>query len=170
MCAGLLNASYSVQLADADPKSLLVFSGYVTAFLMLSICLIGSYFSGATRTSTPFSESTSYFSLAIALSLLTPSPSHARLGLNTYARTATEEYALDSFQNLIFSIARFREVTGHYPKHITVVGYALKEARFTELHRSALRWPVDRWEYAGIDMEDRALREEAMKGEVCYLL
>ncbi|KAI5117191.1 hypothetical protein M0805_004961 [Coniferiporia weirii] len=140
-----------VELADADPKSLLVFSG------------------GATQASTPRTESTSYLSLALALSLLGPSfPTRFSSGsyMNTYGRTATEEYALDSFQNLLFSIARFRTVTGRYPARVTVVGYAMKESRFDELHRAALRWPTQQWEYVGIDMEHEQQREVAIKGEL----
>lgn len=63
----------------------------------------------------------------------------------------TEDDALDSFQNLLFSIARFHEYTGRYPSRITVVGYEFKRRRFTELHRAALRWPEDRFRYIGID-------------------
>ncbi|THH04302.1 hypothetical protein EW145_g5625 [Phellinidium pouzarii] len=140
------------ELAEADPKSLLVFSG------------------GATQASTPISESVSYFSLAIALSLLVPPSSSSVLRpssahLTTYERTATEEYALDSFQNLLFSIARFRTVTNHYPKRMTVVGYAIKEDRFDELHRAALRWPAKNWHYVGIDMEDAQQHKQAIQGE-----
>lgn len=35
-------------------------------------------------------------------------------------RALTEEHARDSFENLLFSICRFRELTGHYPVNITV--------------------------------------------------
>jgi hypothetical protein len=44
-------------------------------------------------------------------------------------RVATEEYALDSYQNLLFAIARFKEVTGRRPFKITVVGYGMKRRR-----------------------------------------
>ena len=80
-------------------------------------------------------------------------------------RATTENYALDSYQNLIFSIARFHEYTGRWPTRITVVGYEMKRRRFTELHRAALRWPVDRFEYVGIDAEGD--KDAAQQGEVC---
>ena len=67
------------------------------------------------------------------------------------ARTVTEEYATDSFQNLLFSICRFREVTGRYPEHVTVVSFTFKRARFEAMHAAALRWPGDRFRYAGVD-------------------
>ena len=80
-------------------------------------------------------------------------------------RATTEDYALDSYQNLLFSLARFHEYTGRWPSKITVVGYEMKRRRFTDLHRAALRWPADRFEYVGVDAEgDDA--EVARKGEV----
>ncbi|WVO15800.1 hypothetical protein L204_103462 [Cryptococcus depauperatus] len=127
-----------VQALEEDPHSLLVFSG------------------GATRSppSLPTSESLSYYRLAVALSLipqipLSKVPKSSPLPLNL--RTATEEYALDSYQNLLFSIARFKEVTGTYPKKITVVGYGMKQRRFEKLHRVALRFPSKNFHYIGID-------------------
>lgn len=41
-------------------------------------------------------------------------------------------------------MARFREVVGRYPERITVVGFGMKGARFGELHRRAIRWPLAR--------------------------
>ena len=42
-------------------------------------------------------------------------------------RTVTEEFALDSYQNVLFSICRFREIVGHYPDKITVVSFTFKK-------------------------------------------
>jgi hypothetical protein len=64
-------------------------------------------------------------------------------------RTIVEEYARDSWENLIFSICRFRELTGRYPERLTILGLAFKEYRFQELHRRAIRWPKDRFDYVG---------------------
>ena len=82
-----------------------------------------------------------------------------------FLRATTEDYALDSYQNLLFSIARFHEYTGHYPRLITVVGYEMKRRRFTELHRAALRWPPARFNYIGIDAEGEEA-SKAQEGEV----
>jgi hypothetical protein len=82
-----------------------------------------------------------------------------------FERSTTENYALDSFQNLLFSIARFHEFTGHFPSTITVVGYEFKKPRFTDLHREALRWPRDKFNYVGVDPKD-GHREDAVQGEV----
>ena len=81
-------------------------------------------------------------------------------------RATTEDHALDSFQNLLFALARFHEYTGRWPARVTVVGYEMKRRRFEELHRAALRWPAERFVYVGIDAEDGADAATAKQGEV----
>ena len=51
----------------------------------------------------------------------------------------------------MFSICRFKEVTGHYPERITIVSFSFKERRFTTLHAAALAWPTEKLRYIGID-------------------
>ena len=103
--------------------------------------------------------------LAAVSGLLPTSPSSPKFQSRSLLRATTEDYALDSYQNLLFSLARFHEYTGRWPSRITVVGYEMKRRRFTDLHRAALRWPADRFEYVGVDAEgDDA--EVARKGEV----
>lgn len=101
---------------------------------------------------------------------------HANAGVPTAkglagVRMTTENFALDSYQNLLFSIARFREYTGSYPERITVVGYGMKKSRFEELHAKAVRWPVKnfvrgqkRFHYVGID--DAGDTKPEYEGEV----
>ncbi|XP_074330456.1 uncharacterized protein C57A10.07 [Apium graveolens] len=79
-------------------------------------------------------------------------------------RALTEEHARDSFENLLFSVCRFRELTGSYPQNITVVGYDFKEERFTRLHRSAIGFPETRFFYAGTPASLTS-KEAALKGE-----
>lgn len=62
-----------------------------------------------------------------------------------------EEEATDSFQNLLFSILRFRNVTGRYPKQIRVITHAFKAKRFLELHAPTIKWPKSRIQIQGID-------------------
>lgn len=116
-----------VKLAESDPRALLVFSG------------------GETRRDVgPVSEGASYYATADALSMW---------GNNNYvrSRTITEEYATDSFQNLLFSICRFREVTNSYPARITVVSFSFKKHRFQDLHAKSILWPVNAFSFVGID-------------------
>ncbi|KAF8513466.1 hypothetical protein JB92DRAFT_2721381, partial [Gautieria morchelliformis] len=74
-------------------------------------------------------------------------------GFLTFKHATSEEHALDSYQNLLFSIARFHEVTGSYPENITIIGFEMKRRCFEQLHICALRWPKDRFTYVGIDEE-----------------
>ena len=65
-------------------------------------------------------------------------------------RATTEEFSLDSFQNLLFGFCRYREVTGSYPEQVIAVGWKFKARRF-DLHREALRFPADRFRYEGVN-------------------
>jgi hypothetical protein len=69
-------------------------------------------------------------------------------------RATSEEFARDSFDNLRFSICRFREFTGAYPERIKCVGWGFKEQRF-QMHREALRFPANRFTYDGINEPPR---------------
>jgi len=51
----------------------------------------------------------------------------------------------------LFSICRFREVTGSYPEKITVVSFTFKQRRFETLHAPALQFPSSRFSYIGVD-------------------
>ena len=67
------------------------------------------------------------------------------------ARTITEEYATDSYQNLLFSICRFHEVTHTYPKKISMVSFTFKQTRFENLHANAIHYPLSNFHYVGVD-------------------
>ncbi len=49
--------------------------------------------------------------------------------LNLYDRSTTEEFALDSYENLLFGLSRFREVVGKWPEEVVVIGFEMKRAR-----------------------------------------
>lgn len=70
-------------------------------------------------------------------------------------RTLLEEHARDSYQNLLFSIARFREYSESdpqfataYPMHIAVVSWEFKRERI-DLHREFIRFPREHFTYIG---------------------
>uniref|UniRef100_A0A2N9EKJ5 DUF218 domain-containing protein n=1 Tax=Fagus sylvatica TaxID=28930 RepID=A0A2N9EKJ5_FAGSY len=129
-----------VDIAAKDDAALLMFSG------------------GETRKDAgPRSEAQSYWSVA---------ESEGWFGKeeNVRWRTLTEEHARDSFENLLFSVCRFRELTGTYPYNITVVSYDFKEERFAHLHRSALGFPESRFFYLGTPASSTS-KEAALKGE-----
>ena len=66
-------------------------------------------------------------------------------------RINKEEYSLDSFDNLLYSIARFHEITHSYPKHITIVGFEFKKGRFINYHAKAINFPAKDIDYIGIE-------------------
>jgi len=106
-------------------------------------------------------EGESYLQLALQADVFRTSFSFAT------PRATSENYALDSYQNLLFGVARFKEYTGRYPAKITVVGYAMKQRRFEHLHRQAIRWPINKFSYIGIDPVDGPEeRASAREGEV----
>ncbi|GAA5876767.1 hypothetical protein JCM16303_006280 [Sporobolomyces ruberrimus] len=136
----LRHLTKGAEIAVQDPKALLVFSG------------------GQTRRDSTLTEALSYLRLSKFGNVFSQfmSDKERKLSLTNsieFERVTTEDYAMDSFQNLLFSIARFKEFTGHYPSYITIIGYGMKSARFTSLHRRALRWPSTAFNYIGIDNE-----------------
>ncbi|XP_057468895.1 uncharacterized protein C57A10.07-like [Actinidia eriantha] len=129
-----------VEIASKDSEALLLFSG------------------GETRKDAgPRSEAQSYWTVA-------ESKGWFGKEVNVRWRSLTEEHARDSFENLLFSVCRFRELTGTYPLNITVVSYDFKEERFAHLHRSAIRFPESRFFYSGTPASPTS-KEAAMKGE-----
>lgn len=120
---------------EKDPESLIVFSG------------------GQTKEAAgPLSEAQSYWFLARAMGLI---------DAKNVGRVHTEEYARDSFENVLFSLARFKEITGAYPKRITIPGFEFKRHRFLKLHFPALKYPVEKVNYIGNaptpDYQDRSV-------------
>ncbi len=127
----------AVELAAADPLSLLIFSG------------------GPTRPDAgPRTEANSYFEVA----------SHYNWfdHVDVLQRCVLEDFARDSFENLLFGICRFREFAGLYPERVTLVSWGFKEARFG-LHRDAIGFPAAQFHYRGpnnpLDLE-QALASE----------
>ena len=125
-CFYLEHIRHAVELGAADPTALLIFSGSQT-------------FAAAG----PRSEAQGYWMLAEHFDWW----GHAAV----CPRSTTEEFALDSFQNVLFSLCRFHEFTGVWPVRVTVAGWAFKARRFVDLHRAAVRFPLERFHYAGVN-------------------
>ncbi|KAK9254203.1 hypothetical protein V1507DRAFT_487921 [Lipomyces tetrasporus] len=119
-----------VNLGLADLSALVVFSGS----------------RGQTdRSAGPLSEAQSYWNLAMARSIIPEANKEFPV------RMLTEEFARDSYENLLFSICRFYEFTGLYPQKITVISHKFKSHRFDNLHRVALRYPKSSFKFLGIN-------------------
>ncbi|WFD03333.1 hypothetical protein MOBT1_002022 [Malassezia obtusa] len=170
-----------VSIAANDSASLLVFSGgqtrehawsseaesYFRLALTLSPSSLPRWPQPAAAPPPPKSAFQPLFADSSQSSAAAPSATASHVPEDniqlSHLRMTTENFALDSFENLLFSIARFREYTGFYPEKVTVVGYKFKEKRFRDLHARALRWPLhkptndgsSRFTYVGIDDANR---------------
>jgi len=112
-----------VLAAAADPEALLIFSG------------------GCSRPEAgPWSEAQSYYWIADHLGWFGQP--------EVRDRAITEEFARDSYENLLYSICRTKEYAGSYPQHITFVSWAFKRERF-DLHRQSILWPPSCFTYLG---------------------
>jgi hypothetical protein len=117
------HAKVGVEIAAKSPSSVLVFSG------------------GQTRSKAgPISEAQSYWRIADHFGWW----GHPEVR----ERAVCEEYARDSYENVLFSVCRFREFAGSYPGRMVCVGWAFKEARFN-MHREAIRFPAGHFQYVG---------------------
>jgi hypothetical protein len=126
-----------VELAARDEQALLLFSG------------------GQTRSEAgPRSEAQSYWLLAEHFNWWGSESVRERAG--------TEEFARDSFENLLFGICRFRECSANYPEGVAVVSWGFKQERF-DLHRRAIRFPEERFRFFGPN--NPAELAEAVEGE-----
>lgn len=106
------------------------------------------------KDSGPKSEAYSYYQLALALcediSLLD------RIGL--------EEFARDSFENVLFLICRFYEYEERYPLKVTVVGFEFKRERFVKFHLlEALSYPEENVSYIGNAPDPQGEEDERAK-------
>lgn len=62
-------------------------------------------------------------------------------------------------------MARFHELVGRFPDHITMITLPFKAERFEEHHREALRWPRAAFQFVGVDPERSVNITEAAEGE-----
>ena len=108
-----------VELCAAHDDSLLIFSG------------------GQTRPNYFTSEAQGYYHVAEVFDYW---------GWNIRSRVTTEEFARDSYDNVIFGIARFCEYTGALPKKLSIISWSFKEERF-RFHVQSAHWPLERYRF-----------------------
>ncbi|KAI8633590.1 FolC bifunctional protein [Xylariaceae sp. FL1651] len=132
-----------VRLLRDDIHSILMFSG------------------GPTRRETRLSEASSYNNLAAANSYFGILPE-----TSASTRIFSEERALDSYSNVLFSLVQFWCSFGVWPKKITIVSHAFKRERLVDCHCGAIRFPLEHIEFVGIDPPGMAdgSNEAANKG------
>ena len=128
-----------IELAAADPEAVLLFAGGQTD-----------------REAGPRSEGQGYWLIGENAGWFGHPEVRNRAG--------TEEFSLDSFQNLLFGICRYREYAGAYPQRVTAVGWIFKGPRF-DLHRHAIRFPENAYSYEGVNNPQDLERAERFEAE-----
>lgn len=123
-----------VRLAAEDSESLLIFSG------------------GQTRAPSILSEAQGYHDIASVFNFW---DLH-----DVRTRVTTEEFSRDSFDNVLFGIARFTECVGSLPHHVVIVTWAFKEARFNH-HVWSIHWPITKFQFVGVGVPDDLQKAEA---------
>lgn len=152
--------------------------GFNTKLICFSLCILTNP-SGPTDASTPLSEARSYANLAAVNSywgLLGSPPassnnaahSHALSPIPLHPRVECEERALDSYQNILFSILQFWRSTSRWPSSLTIVSHAFKRRRLVEAHCNAIAYPLEKVHFIGlnppgvpdvVDQEENAVNE-----------
>jgi len=118
---------YGVNLLKTNPNLILIFSG------------------GFTRESSrQWSEANSYYETASYYNFWDTDNEY-----NLQKRIFLEEYARDSFENLLFSICRYKQLTSDYPSSITIVSWKFKKKRFL-FHNKVLQFPENKFFFNGI--------------------
>lgn len=134
-----------VREAAKRPRALLIFSGGKTS-----------------REAGALSEASSYWQVSRAFDWFGASA-------DVEYRSFTEEHARDSFENVLFSMCRFFELTRKFPTNITVVGLQVKRERFEKFHIKALGYPMSNFTYIGTKgLNDRELEEGEVKLRAAY--
>lgn len=75
-------------------------------------------------------------------------------------RVLLEEYARDSFENLLFSLHAFKDQFGFLPEHIYVTGWKFKKTRY-EQHFEALGINTHKYSYVGVNNPEDLVSAEA---------
>ncbi|VUG18905.1 DEBR0S4_05380g1_1 [Brettanomyces bruxellensis] len=99
---------------------------------------------GYTKPETRKSESFSYLQVARERGIVDD---------NLEKSILLEQYARDSYENVLFSLCTFRQAAGVWPKHIKIVGFEFKRERFLNFHIRTLQFPAANVEYIGIGPE-----------------
>lgn len=100
---------------------------------------------GPTRKETQLSEAQSYANIASA---------NDCFGLDIqqqHEHVLIEDRALDSYQNVLFSLTLFFTRFGVWPGHLTIVSHGFKKPRLVDGHCVAIGWPLERVSFKGID-------------------
>jgi dihydrofolate synthase len=123
-----------------------------------------------TRKEVQLSEARSYYNVATVLErfnfLEAPAPA-----VKNNSRILVEEFALDSYYNILFSLIEFWRHTGSWPSRFTIVSHAFKKQRIVDGHCASIGFPLHKVKYVGIDPPDlpKAIQPPLAKQTKGYL-
>ncbi|HJO94703.1 MAG TPA: hypothetical protein QF753_14995 [Victivallales bacterium] len=138
----LEHMKHGIELLKRNENSILMFSG------------------GHTRKdSGNWTEASSYLQAGLFYNLWADDASSENSLAN---RIILEEYARDSFENLLFSICKFYEVTDIFPGKITLISWDFKKTRFI-LHCESIGYSVNNFSFSSVNNPEDI--ETAVKGE-----
>ena len=66
---------------------------------------------------------------------------------------------------MLFSLCRFKQLTGNYPDKISVVSLKFKKQRFVDYHRAAVKFPASRFFYYSNNGETSSEKLESSEFE-----
>lgn len=128
--------------SDEEPRQYIAHckAGIALAYQQERSCLIFS--GGYTYAESPdISEARSYYQAATQAELFPPDfPSPILL----------EEYARDSFENILLSLLCFHDEFGYYPRSLSIVSWQFKSERL-QLHCQALQLPSTMYNIIGVE-------------------
>ncbi|CEP60118.1 uncharacterized protein LALA0_S01e03444g [Lachancea lanzarotensis] len=75
----------------------------------------------------------------------------------------TEEFALDSLDNLLYSLVKFKDSTSSDASKVTISGFGFKKRRFLELHAVAIDYPAEQIKYISYEPQPISIREEDLQ-------
>jgi hypothetical protein len=128
--------------SDEEPRQYLAHcqAGIALAYQQERSCLIFS--GGYTYAESPeISEARSYYQAATTAELFPP---------DFPAPVVLEEYALDSFENILLSLLCYKEYVGTYPRSLSVISWKFKGERL-RLHCQALQLPLAMYNIIGVE-------------------
>lgn len=98
---------------------------------------------------TSWSEAATYHAAAERLGLWLPGVNR-EIGKAATMWVQLDEYARDSFENILGGVHAFWELAGRFPDRVVIVGWAFKEERFRQ-HASALGISRSKIDYHGVN-------------------
>ncbi|SCU79856.1 LAFA_0B06062g1_1 [Lachancea sp. 'fantastica'] len=74
-----------------------------------------------------------------------------------------EGFALDSLDNLLYSLVKFKDLTSNDASRVTLSGFGFKKRRFLELHAGAIDYPAGKINYISYEPKPISIDAEELE-------